>query len=1085
MRRLGSAIHPTSALILLAGLVGAAQGCDCKSEPDLTESAPKIEVDPNPVNFGTVAMLEEAVVVLVISNGGIQELTLDDAPVLVENTEDGLVEIVMRAVLTPVDCNTGAERADDDPTTLLPGECSSITLAYRPQNLGGDTGSLTLGSNDPETPSLVVPIIAEGAAPDIEVCLMVGDCTATEICFTAGDAPLSIAFPLTQIAATTSCPVRITNNGALPLERLDWGFKSGNRRADYSLDPSPLSAVGALAPTEGIQAMIVFTPKSGGPKDALVEITSSDPDEAAVAIQITGMGDGPKVCPDPFPLIDFGQVEVGTTKSLDIELKDCGTMDLTITAMEVQNASGTGGSNEFALGAGAPSAPIPLAPQATVTVPLEFTPPRSGPFTARLYLETTDPVVPSGWLSIVGEGQTPPACELQASSRIVSFGATAPSTLGGTPIEKTIALSNPGALPCTGVDALITAGDTVRFEIVGVPVGGPPWTLASGDIVIFTLRYDPQDTTGPDTGLLAFSATELAGPLEVQLTGSPVAVPSCQLDVLPNTGNFTLGFCSIIGGFNPRVVQFGASPMGARKTLPITLENTGSANCTVSKTTISTFNPGNPFGGPSPALTIDAPPNQILVNGSPTQTIAPGEIGSIPITFLPLNEEEACGAIEIETNELTFAGECLDLVTGLTKPGCYKVSTLGSGVRPLLQVVPTDLKFGVITVGCASAQSEVTIYNTGGNPINLTDVRIDPTTSPFLLTSVPGMPYTIPAGDNVKVGVRYQPPDANPHSATLIIESNDPTSPLVSIPLTGEGTNDPHQTDLFNQLSEPMVDVLWVVDNSCSMGGEQDNVAANAGIFLAQALSLSTDFHLGVITTDMEDPADSGLLQEGGFYGPAPKWIDRTTPSPDVAFSNSVRQGTMGDASEKGLMAAHAALSFPIVDDPALNGGFIREDAKLTVIVISDEENSSPSIVDFYVDAFKNVKGYRRPDLMSFSAVVGEEPTGCSSSAGAAGAGTRYLEVARRTGGLERSICTTNWGQLANDLGLDAFGAKTEFYLSREAIDATLEVRVDNVLVPRTGNWTYDAATNSVSFEPLATPAQGATVQIDYDTICR
>ena len=235
----------------------------------------------------------------------------------------------------------------------------------------------------------------------------------------------------------------------------------------------------------------------------------------------------------------------------------------------------------------------------------------------------------------------------------------------------------------------------------------------------------------------------------------------------------------------------------------------------------------------------------------------------------------------------------------------------------------------------------------------------------------------------------------------------------------------------------------------------------------------------------MEDPSDSGLLQEGGAFTTAPKWVDRTTPNPDVAFGNSVRQGTMGDASEKGLMAAHAALTYPLVDDPALNGGFLREDAKLTMIVISDEEDSSPSTVDFYVDAFKNIKGYRRPDLMSFSAVVGEEPSGCSSSAGAAGAGIRYLEVARRTGGLERSICTTNWGQLANDLGLDAFGAKSDFYLTREAIDTTIEVRVDGVLVPRAGNWNYDAASNAVSFEATATPAQGAEVRIDYGTICR
>ncbi|RMG15735.1 MAG: choice-of-anchor D domain-containing protein [Deltaproteobacteria bacterium] len=1062
------ALAATTAALGLAGCEGCEGGGTQVVQPNIV-------VEPTEIVFDKVPAAEEASQLVTIRNDGTKELLIDGDPELQENSEDAETEFVLRGVMEPVDCSSGAARADDDPYSLEPGECATVTVGYVPINIGVDTGALIIRSNDPDTPELTVPINAEGSAPDIEVCVLASDCSAETVCNDMDT--LSMHFPVTAINASTTCPVRITNTGALPLKRLAWDFKSGNRRRDYLLDPEDLGSLGDLGEGEGVEVNVTFQPKSGGLQEALLEIVSSDPDEGAVTIHLEGMGDGPKVCPDPFPQVDFGTVAVGATEPREVTLENCGTLPLDITKLEVQDNSG-GPSNVFAMGAGAPGTPISLNPGETATVPVEFTPTTPGLFNGRLYLESTDPVVPSGWVNLVGQGEIPPSCQIQTSTTTLHFGTAAP----GYPVEKTLVVSNPGQLDCTGVTAEITAGANVAFNVVGLPAGGPPWTLTPGQIVTFTLQYDPQDTTGPDQGTFTIGAAELSMPVEVALLGDPVANPSCNLDITPRPGNFTLSACAFGAGLNPRVAQFGATKIGREKTLTVSLENQGSIPCNVTQVEMVE---AIPLMGIDPTFTLATGQNRVSVNGSLTNTINPGEIGVIEVRYKPTSEAENCGRVIVQTDDTTHLDGTECAFNG-GMPGCAGVTMIGQGVRSAIEVIPTEVDFGVVTVGCASRDTDVTIYNIGQAPLNVTDIYLDPPgkgqppSGPFSITAAPPLPTTIAGGSSMTIKLKYRPPDTNTHSALLVIESDAQNGNYFTTPLTGQGTNDSHQVDQFQQLSEPMVDVLWVVDDSCSMSEEQNNIANNANTFLNRALNLMTDFQLGVVTTDMTDPNKSGRLQSRNGR---PKIITRSTPNPAAAFADNVRQGTFGDATEKGLDATHAALSDPLINDPAANAGFLRDDAKLVVIAVSDEEDSSTPPVDFFVDFLKNIKGYRNSDLMSFSAIVGPEPSGCSSADGDAVAGTRYLEVARRTGGLERSICSNNWGQIADDLGLDAFGAKSQFFLSREPIPSSIVVRVNGSTVP-SSDYSYDAPSQSVIFDPTAVPPQGATVEVEYDTVC-
>ena len=69
--------------------------------------------------------------------------------------------------------------------------------------------------------------------------------------------------------------------------------------------------------------------------------------------------------------------------------------------------------------------------------------------------------------------------------------------------------------------------------------------------------------------------------------------------------------------------------------------------------------------------------------------------------------------------------------------------------------------------------------------------------------------------------------------------------------------------DVFQQVRKNTVDVLMVVDNSCSMFEEQDNLAATFSSFISAFDGVDVDWQIGVTTTDTADATQSGHLLGG------------------------------------------------------------------------------------------------------------------------------------------------------------------------------------------------------------------------------
>lgn len=284
-------------------------------------------------------------------------------------------------------------------------------------------------------------------------------------------------------------------------------------------------------------------------------------------------------------------------------------------------------------------------------------------------------------------------------------------------------------------------------------------------------------------------------------------------------------------------------------------------------------------------------------------------------------------------------------------------------------------------------------------------------------------------------------------------------------------------SDTFIQETVEAVDILWVIDNSCSMGEEVNFTTANYPMFMQFFIDTGLDYHIAIVSTDMD-----AANQRGKFIG-NPKIITPATPDPVTAFSNNAHMLNTpnGSATERGLDAAYTALNEPLISNE--NSGFLRDDALLFIIVISDEPDQSRNVtVSEFVSWLDTIKGPNNEELSSLSAVVGLDPNSltpsyCSSSHGTADPGLHYYDVANQTGGIVYSICEEDWDPILTSLGLEASGLKKQFFLSKIPVIDTINVTVEGVAESR---WTYNSTSNSILFDDDAVPDEGEVIVVEY-----
>lgn len=185
----------------------------------------------------------------------------------------------------------------------------------------------------------------------------------------------------------------------------------------------------------------------------------------------------------------------------------------------------------------------------------------------------------------------------------------------------------------------------------------------------------------------------------------------------------------------------------------------------------------------------------------------------------------------------------------------------------------------------------------------------------------------------------------------------------------GEGDGDGSGSSTETPRQCEKMDIVFVVDDSGSMQEEQSNLGTNFPMF-AQVLKNYTtsdgtpvDFRVAVTTTardisyNVSVPGFGTLPQnEMGDNGefrntcnnPA-RWLEGTDPNLESTLTCRANVGTMGSGIEMPLLMSKWSLSERVVDQT--NAGFIREDALLAIVILTDEDDASTTEDGFTMDA--------------------------------------------------------------------------------------------------------------------------------------
>ncbi len=275
--------------------------------------------------------------------------------------------------------------------------------------------------------------------------------------------------------------------------------------------------------------------------------------------------------------------------------------------------------------------------------------------------------------------------------------------------------------------------------------------------------------------------------------------------------------------------------------------------------------------------------------------------------------------------------------------------------------------------------------------------------------------------------------------------------------------------DEFVQAPLPAVDILFVVDDTASMGQEQEALGDDFSAFSTDLAQSGIGWQIGVVTTDMA--SDSAGILRGN-----PWILTPDTDDLDLRFSEMIEVGTSGSADEAGLAAAVLALE--LTEPGGVNAGFRREGAGLHVIFVSDSDDNSDAYLDDPVVSFlAALAGEGTEEVPAVASTLsGDVPAGCVSVMGTAGAGHRYAQVAQSSGGVEVSICAPDFTPLLETLGHATVTYLRSFRLSEIPLLDSVRVTVDGTV--ETEGFVVDYELGVVTFD--LPPAAQAQVAVSY-----
>jgi hypothetical protein len=848
--------------------------------------------------------------------------------------------------------------------------------------------------------------------------------------------------------------------------------------------------------------------------------------------------------------VDFGYVTPGLTVANEVVFSNAGLKPVAMAMLNTfesttpssifkVTAASTGDLTKLVVPAGTRDPVTKLMVPGTATVKLSFKPAVLGPKTGTLRAGTdlrnqSAVVVP---LRGVGGG---PDIDIKPASpflfgRIAYFNGANPASFA----SRKLTVQNVGTRPNPAdPKANLRLGKTIaggagQYWKVTAKTGTLDTEICLGvfDALTGTCAQD-LPTTGagkydPNIGLEASGTNAL---LDIPVRITPASVGDKEWDVTiysndPDEPEVTVTIkatavvlppCNFT--VTPLALPFGVVSPPLSKDLGFQIRNTGTGAGDICLITNLNLLPetGTPSGMPA---VFSLPAGDVA-----EKELQPGETWQVltrawPQGQLPPTPAAVTGKVQFNVSNQNKPQETVTL-TATIAPSC-------------LTIAPNDLDFGTVQKDCNSPDRPFLIYNTCTQPVTINSSSMVaaagvPAGSPGCMGTLPCPEFFVTQGiangtivspgattpPNFKI--KYRPLNYGPDTGAFklsVTQSAQNVDYIVT--LRGAGDTMGLNTDTFRQDSKPKADILLVLDDSCSMDDKLTSLSNNMGSFLQYARSSQVDFNISVTNTEM-----GGTYHVLGEFYPSPgglKILKPSTPNLELEYAGMVKSvcpnNSCPGGSESCLEGAVRALTPPLITGP--NAGFLRPDAVLAVVCVTDAEDQGPQPLPVYLNTLLNIKGAQRQGMFTYNVIgpfLSSPPTGCYYDSTSPDP-SMHLGMVAATGGVKEEICTPDWATALQNIGKSAFGFRTNFYLTARPDLSSMrqiEVGIDSVACSATTTcptgqvcstqssmcvlpgtdargasvWTYDPTTNSVNFEPLYVPEPGKTLTVTYQVSC-
>ncbi|MBZ5660224.1 MAG: choice-of-anchor D domain-containing protein [Acidobacteriia bacterium] len=498
----------------------------------------------------------------------------------------------------------------------------TMNVTFTPTVAGARSGSLTITSNDPNSP-LIVPLSGTGVVSSA-----------------ASVSPTSLNFGKQGMTTTSATlPVNLTSVGVNPLNLSDIQVTG-----DFNF-PSSTCTAEPMTTGVGCTMNVTFTPTAAGTRTGSLIISSDDPSSPAI-ITLSGSGVTTQAAAISATSLAFGNQGVGTTSvPVTVTLSSVGSSALTLTDIQT--------TGDFAFPSSTCTAE-PMTNSVGCTMSVTFTPTASGPRTGTLIISSDDPSSPLV-VALSGTGVTTAAASVTPTS--LAFGKQG---VGTTSSIMSVTLTSVGANPLL-ISNITTSGD---FGFPSSTCTGNP--MSAGATCTLNVTFTPT-AAGNRTGSLTITTNDPSSPLIVSLTGTGVTTAAASATpAFPVFGRQGVGITS--SPVTVTVSSVGATPLVISNTIVggdfAILTNTctsapmaPSATCTITATftpsaagatggaiVVSSNDPGSPLiipmtgTGVTTAAALVTPVSPTFASQTVNTTSSPlvltlSSVGATPLTI--------------------------------------------------------------------------------------------------------------------------------------------------------------------------------------------------------------------------------------------------------------------------------------------------------------------------------------------------------------------------------------------------------------------------------------------------------------------